>query len=484
MAKTNIKKNYIYNLSYQILLVIIPLITTPYLSRVLGADGIGTISFAESIVSYFVLFGTFGITIFGQREISYVQDSVEKRSQAFWETKCLEFITAGTALLLYIPFALSRPQNRIIYLFLSFNIIAVIFDVTWFFQGLEEFGKIVLRNFLFKLINVIYIFVFIKTKNDMVWYAFGPAFLSFLSNLSLWLYLPQYIQAPDWAIINPFRNFKIVLALFVPTIAFSITAVLDKTMIGMITKSAFENGYYEQAMKICRITLTLVTALGTVMIPRIGYLFSKGEDAQVKAYIYRGYRFVWFIGIPLSFGILGTASNFVPWFFGEGFEKVIPLLGILGFLIISNGISNVTGVQYLIPTKRENLFTKTVFIGALINFTLNSFLIYFYKSVGAAIASIIAETCVALIQIYILRQELSIRTIFFSAWKYLLAGGLMLILLRALGSFLSPSVIHTAIMALAGAALYFAALTIMKDDFFLSNLRNVLFRIKARLHPE
>ena len=123
--------------------------------------------------------------------------------------------------------------------------------------------------------------------------------------------------------------------------------------------------------------LTMVTALGTVVSPRIGYHFGRGETQKVNAYIYRGYRFVWFLGIPLCFGLLGISSNLVPWFFGAGYDKVIPLLGILGFLIPAIGINNVTGMQYLIPTKRQNIFTLTVLIGAGVNFILNLVLIYF-----------------------------------------------------------------------------------------------------------
>ena len=163
-SEKSIKKNYIFNLSYQILLLITPLITTPYVSRILGADGIGTVSYAESIVSYFVLFATMGITTYGQREISYVQQSVEKRSAVFWNTKILEFVTSGIMLIVYLIFALFQ-KNALIYIILSCNIIAVFFDISWFFQGLEEFGKIVLRNVIFKFINIAYIFTVVRTKD-------------------------------------------------------------------------------------------------------------------------------------------------------------------------------------------------------------------------------------------------------------------------------------------------------------------------------
>lgn len=476
MAKKSIKKNYLYNLTYQILTLLTPLVVTPYLSRVLGADGIGTVSFAESIVSYFTLFAVLGVTTYGQREISYVQDNKFKRSKLFWETKTLEVITSIIAIAIYVPVALFQ-DNKSIYLVLSLNLFAVLVDITWFFQGMEEFGKIALRNIVFKLINIIYVFLVVRTKDDVIWYAFGLAFFLFLSNASLWIYLSKYIEKPKINEIKPFRNIKVILSLFIPTIAIQIYTVLDKTMIGLITKSSFENGYYEQAIKLSKMALTFVTSLGTVMIPRIGYHFGRGETEQVNSFMYRGYRFVWFLGVPLSFGLLGISSNFVPWFFGEGYEKVIPILGILGFLILAIGINNVTGMQYLIPTKRQNTFTLTVLIGASVNFILNIILIHFFLSIGAAIASVTAETTIALVQLFIVRKELSFKKIILSSWHYLISGSLMLILLKWMGSLLTPSIIHTIIMIASGAILYFSILLVLRDNFFLDNAKNVIEKI-------
>lgn len=479
MAKKSIKRNYIYNVSYQILVLLTPLITTPYLSRVIGADGIGTVSYAESIVSYFTLFATLGITTFGQREISYVQESKDKRIQIFWEIKILEIITSAIVIVSYIPFALMQ-QNRSIYLILIFNLLAVMVDVTWFFQGMEEFGKIVFRNLIFKIVNIIYIFGIVKSKNDLNLYVFGIALFLFLSNASLWGYLPKYVEKVNWKELKPIRNLKAVLTLFVPTIAIQVYTALDKTMIGLITHSSFENGYYEQAIKISKMALMLVTSLGVVMIPRIGYHYRRDELETVRLYMYRGYRFVWFLGIPLCFGLIGIASNFVPWFYGDGFEKVIPLLCVLSFLILAIGINNVTGMQYLIPTKRQNLFTITVVVGACVNFILNSVLITLWQSVGAAIASVAAETSIAVIQLIIVRKELSFLKVLKEGTHYYIAGIIMLGVVYIMGNVLSPSIIHTGIMVLTGATVYFAALLILRDQFFISNIRAIVSKIFNR----
>ena len=479
MAQKSIKKNYVYNLYYQILTIITPLITAPYLARVLGADGIGTISYTDSVAAYFVLLATMGISTYGQREISYVQDNIEERSHVFWNTKVLEIITSGISLCAFVLFSLYQ-ENIIIYLIFSFNILAVLMDVTWFFQGMEEFGKTVLRNIIVKLLGIIYIFLFVKTSDDIAVYAFGTCFFAFIANVSLWFYLPRYIDRIKFCDLHPFKDFKTVLSLFIPTVAIQVYTVLDKTMIGIVTKNSFENGYYEQAIKMSKMTLMFVISLGTVMIPRIGYHYEQKQYDEVKRLVYRAYRFVWFLGIPLCFGLIGVASNFVPWFFGPGYEKVIVLLKILAFLILAIGISNVTGMQYLIPTKKQNTLTLTVIIGAVVNFTLNSLLIYFYQSIGAAIASVAAEVTVTVTQIMIVRQELSPLTILKQSVNYLLAGALMSAGLWKASGYLEPSVINTLILVVMGGSIYIGTLFLIKDTFFITNIKGILRKISVK----
>jgi len=477
MIKNSTKKNYLYNVSYQILLLLTPLITTPYISRVLGADGVGQVSYAESIVSYFTLFACLGITSYGQREISYVQDSKEKRSEIFWNTKILQFCTSGISLIIYIIFAFCQI-NSSIYLFFVLNILTVFADVTWFFQGMEEFGRIIIRNIIFKIVNIVYIFMVIKSKDDILLYVLGLSFFMFISNVSLWFYLPKFICRPIKGRIHPFIKIKVVLSLFVPTIAIQIYTVLDKTMIGVIAQNSFENGYYEQALKLSKMVMTVVTSLGTVMIPRIGYHFQNKESNEVKRLIYRGYRFVWFLGIPLCVGLASVAGNFVPWFYGDGYERVIDLLRILSLLIIAIGISNVTGMQYLVPTKRQNLFTLSVIIGAVINFFMNVILIKIFQSIGAAIASVTAEIIIAIAQLMLVRKEISPWKVIRESFHYLIAGVIMGVVLYLVGGLLTPSIIHTIILIACGGCVYFTVLLIIRDDFFMSNVSWILKKIR------
>lgn len=192
--KKSVTKNYIYNLIYQILVLILPLITAPYISRVLGAENIGIYSYTLSISAYFILFGSLGIALYGQREIAYKQKSRYKRSRAFWEILILRTITMAISLLIfYFTFATST-QYQIYYKILMLEIVGNCFDISWFFQGMEDFKKTVTRNTIVKLISIICIFSFVKTREDLPIYFIIYVLSILIGNLSLWVYLPKFVK--------------------------------------------------------------------------------------------------------------------------------------------------------------------------------------------------------------------------------------------------------------------------------------------------
>lgn len=481
MAKQkSLKLNYIYNVSYQVLSLITPLITTPYVSRVLGADGIGDYSFTASVVTYFSMVAVLGTLTYGNREISYLQDDRKARSKLFWEIELLSFLSTGICTAAYLIFLLFCDRSRFsLYAIQTISIVCVAFDIAWLLQGMEEFGKVMFRNMLFKVINIVFIFTAVRDKDDLFLYVAGMVLLALASNLSIWFYLPQYIDRPVWKELHPMRHLKPTLALFIPSVAMSIYTVFDKTMIGLFSNN-FENGYYEQALKISKTALTLVTALGAVMIPRMGYYFNQKNMDKVKELTYQSYNFVWFLGVPLSFGLIGISQNLVPWFYGKGYDKITVLLPILGLLIIIIGLSNVTGIQYFVTTKRERLLTATVIIGAVVNFICNLILIPKLYSIGASIASVAAEAVITLTQLYFIRNELSFTRIMAQSVKYLLAGACMLLVLFFENHYLSPSVLHSCIMIFSGAIVYFIALFILKDQFFFAYAKQVLQKLRHK----
>ncbi len=481
MKEKNIKRNYIYNVAYQMLVIITPLLTAPYIARVLGANGIGVFSYVTAIAAFFIIFATLGTSTYGQREVSYVQADAVARSYVFWNTVIFRCTTTAIFLVIYGIFVfILHPSWMIIYIIQFIEIINVACDTSWFFQGLEEFGKIVGRNAVFRIINLIMIFTLIKDENDLAIYAAATALITMAGHVSLWAYLPKYLTRIDRKLLNPFKDTRVIIGLFLPTIAVQIYQYLDKIMIGIFTTGNTENGYYEQAMRITKMILVLVTSLSTVMVPRIGRYFKEGDKDSIRQSMYKAYRFSWFLGIPLMFGLFGASDNFIPWFYGPGYEKVITLLKIVSVITVAISINNVTGIQYLVPTKREKLYTKTVLFGAIINFCLNIILIPRLYSYGAAIASVIAESSIAIIQLVYIRKELEISRIVGYAGKYFMAGFIMLVLLLIEGHYMTATFVSTLIEVITGAALYFILLYIFNDDFFIEYSKMVLNKIKSK----
>lgn len=476
MSKS-VTKNFLYNASYQLLTLITPFITTPYLSRVLGPKGIGLYSYTSSIVAYFILLASLGIANYAQREIAYHQDNPHLQSRTFYEINLLRIFLVSISLVAYYIVVSGFPDDHFIYWIQALNIIAILFDVTWFFQGLEEFGKIVFRNFIIRILNIVLIFALIHVPEDLNKYIFLLGIMNIISGLSIWFYLPRYLVRVPWQELHIFRNFIVIIQLFLPQIAIQVYTVLDKTMIGSITGSPLENGYYEQAEKVVKMSLTLVTSLGTVMLPRIASSYAQGKMEAIKADMMRSYQFVWFMTIPMFFGFIVISSNFVPWFFGPGYDKVVPLMQILSGLAIAIGLSNVTGVQYMLPTNQQNKLTLSVICGAVVNFILNLFLIPWMQSIGAAIASMIAECIVTLVQFYIVRDVFSLSSVLKLSKNYLFAGAGMFVILAIMSYYLSASIIHTFLIVLAGVLIYAVALFLIKD----SMLELVLNKLKSKL---
>lgn len=470
MEQKSIHKNFIWNSIFQALTVITPLITAPYVARTLQPEGVGVFSYVNSIVSYFVLLANLGTVTYAQREISYIQEDIDKRSVAFWNVFFLRFITSIGTFILYLIFSFFS-RFKFLFLILGLNIVSIIFDVSWFYQGMENFGTIMWKNIIVRILTVLSIFVFVHREEDLPIYCLVLGMGTLLGYLAQWVQLRSLVNKPDWSRIHPFSDIKTVLSLFIPTIAIQLYTILDKTMIGLFSGVGAENGYYEEAMKFARLTQTLVISLSTVMLPRIGSCYAQGKNEEIRKYIYKSFQYVWAVAIPLSFGLIGISDNLVPWFLGENFEKVSALLKILSLLLIIIGINTITGNEYLIPTNRQNEYTKTVMLGAGVNISLNLLLIPHLFSIGAALASVVAETSIAGYQLYITRKELSLKNIIQCSKKYLCAGTIMLVILRIENHCFAASMVHTMIMILTGVVTYLVILLVLRDRFIIDNLK-------------
>ncbi|MDD6223149.1 MAG: flippase [Lachnospiraceae bacterium] len=460
----SVKKNYLYNLTYQLLTLLLPLITTPYVSRVLGAQNLGIYSYTLSVSAFFILFGSLGIAMYGQREIAFVRDNREKRSSTFWEIVILRAITMLAAIVIfYIAFVTGNNDYRMYYRILLLELIGNVLDISWFFQGLEDFRKTVTRNMAVKLLSVICIFVFVRSGEDLPAYFLIYVLSILAGNLSLWLYLPKLIFGPRHAKLHIFRHFKPTVALFIPQIAIQVYTILDRTMIGAIIADKSEVGYYDQAQKIVKMLLTVVTSLGTVLMPRIAHTYASGDMEKVHDYMRKSFRAVFFLSFPLIFGIISVSEAFVPAFFGAGYDKVKILMPVISPILFLIGMSNVTGTQYLLPTMRQKEYTISVLTGSGVNFCMNALMIPHFGAFGASIGTVIAETSVTCVQIFFTRHDFQWMRVVRSMGSYLLASFVMFAGCLLFRHFVPSGWISVIGQVFVGAVIYSTILILMKD---------------------
>ncbi|MBQ7351394.1 MAG: polysaccharide biosynthesis protein [Clostridia bacterium] len=484
--KHSIKKNYIYNLIYQITLIIVPVIVTPFSSRALLADGIGKCSFCSSIISYFTIFATFGFNIYAQREIAKFQDDKHQQTKIFWEIFICKIFTTSISLLVFGTLLLIGVfgENSNIMLIFSLNILSVALDISFFFQGNEEFGKIALKNVIVKIVGTLCIFIFVKNPEDLWIYALIHSLMLISNSVLLWTDIKPEIQKINIKELSPTPHLKKSFALFLPTIATSVFLILDKTLIGLITNSDAENGYYEQAEKIVKLCTTIITCLGLVMIPRNTQEITNNNHKQVKLNIYKACNFIWILGIPMTLGLILIADIAIPWFLGSSFLHSALLIKIFAPLILIIGLSNILGLQYMIPYQKDKLYTISFTIGAISNLILNIFLIYFWKSLGATIATIIAEAAATISMLIFLRKDLSAKEIFKTSIKPLIAGAIMFASIYPLTTILSSSITNTLIIVVLAIIIYCICILLLREKFAMSILSNVLqkFKFKRRKH--
>lgn len=475
----SVKKNYMYTLLYQVTMYIMPLITTPYISRVFGAVPIGIQSYTTSVTSYFVLFGALGTTIYGQQRIAQSRSDRKSCSLLFWEIEILRTLSTLLALVLFAAYVLCTRDYLLYYAILSLNIIAQIFDISWFFQGQEFFSFVVIRNFLVKLSGCILLFTIVRRRDQLWLYILILAATALIGNFTMWMGLPRFLVKVNWKEVHICRHIRPTMIYFIPTIATSIYTVLDKVMIGALTSAFDENGFYEQANKVITLGKAVVFSLNSVMLSRVSFYFAQGDHKQAKSVLIKAMDFVLFVGIAMAAGLTGIAGNFVPWFYGPGYDQVCGLLQLEGLLIPIIGISNCLVNSYLTPSGQQSRVNRALIAGAAVNFCLNLVLIPTYFSAGAAAASIVAEAIISGICIYLSRSYLSGRKLWQLSWKKLIAAGIMLLYLMTVFGRNNATVLITCIQIVTGGTMYVLVLLILKDSImrqFMDEIKRMIQR--------
>ena len=449
-------KNFLYNVSYQLLVIILPLITVPYVSNILGAEGIGNYAFTYANMQYFVIFGMVGITLYGKRQIAYVRDDKEKLKNTFYSIYVLQLITTSISFILYLVFALvlNNGDYKWLYIAQGINILASIVDISWLFMGLEQFKRTVVRNTIVKLVSLASIFIFVRSSNDTVTYTIILGLSSLLGNLTFWFYIPKEFGFNKIKISNLSFHLKSSLALFIPQIAIQIYVLLDRTMLGVMTNTV-QVGYYDNSQKIVKLVLTIATAVGTVMMPKIANTVASGDMEKVKYYIKNSFFFVSALSIPLMFGLMGVANELAPWFFTDKFSGIENLIILGSLIILAISWSNVLGMQLLVSLNRTREFTISVTAGSIANFVLNLFMLRKFGAIGACISTIIAEFTVTVVQFYLVRDFIKVKELINPVLLFIPSSVIMYIIVRIIGNHMGPGILTNVVQGILGLFVYF-----------------------------
>ena len=475
---TNIKKNIVFIAVYQVVMWVLPIITTPYISRILEPDGVGVVSYTGSVQYYFSMFAVLGTSAYGSREISMNRDSVKERSQKFWEIELLNLVTSTVCMFVWTMLVLFSEEYKIYYCILSISLFTSLFDITWFFGGLEKFKLNAIQGTVFSIISVVSVFVVLKKKEDLPLYLLVTCSVSFLKSISMWIHLVKYIVRVPIKELRLFHHFKETIIYFVPTFATSIYTVLDKTLIGIITDNRYQNGYYEQAHNVIGIAKQITySAINTVVGTRIAYLFSKKKMDEVKRLINKSMDYIMLIGFGAMFGIVSIASDFVPLFFGDGYEMSINLIYIMSPLVILISISNCLGSQYYSPVGLRSKSAKYIVVGAVVNLFLNLVLIPIFGCIGAAIGSIVAEFVITFLYLKNCDGIIMLEDVCRFSYKRIIAGAVMLVCALGFKSLIVGNKLIVLIAQIVFAILiYIVMLIVLKDKLFLKVLKSIFKR--------
>lgn len=423
-------QNYFYQFIYQLLNLIVPLITLPYITKVLGAENYGIYIYSLTIVSYLILLTDFGLRVYGSRKISYVRDSIEKKTEAFWSiffTKL--FLTTIVISITVIIFFIINLN--IIYWLQLLGLLISVFDISWLYQGIEKFKEIAFRNIIIKILFMVFLFTFIKTSSDINLYIVIVLLTTLIGNLLLYFSLKNEILKPTLSNIKIWKTLKEAVHLFLPEIAIKLYTSMDRLMLGYFLVKE-DVSYYDIANKFLIVIMIGVTTFGSVMLPKISNLYYTNKSEEIKKLLKIVLNYYLMFSIPLIFGILATSKELVLKFLGDEYFQVIPVINLMSFTIIFWTINNITGSQILIPMKKEKILTKSVFVGSLVNFILNIFLIKKIGLIGVVIATFITEGIVTIIQIYYSKEYLKVD--YLKVIKYLFASILMYMFIQMIQS--------------------------------------------------
>lgn len=478
---TSVKKNFMFQISYQILTMILPFITSPYISRVLGAEKVGIYSYTYTIASYFVYIAALGINNHGSRVIAQSRQNKSELNATFSSLFADHLIVSLCALAAYSVYVFCFCEYPLIALAQGFIVMGAVLDINWLFFGLEKFKLTVTRNTIVKILTVICVFIFVKSKDDLLIYTIIMAAGTFISQSVIWFAVKGEVRFVKPSFAQMKSHIKPLFVMFIAVIAVTLYRTMDKVMLGDMC-DMIQVGCYENADKLIMYPVSIITALGTIMLPRMSHLYKSGESKSARNTLDISIEFALIIAMALCFGLVAVANDFSVIFFGEEFELTGSILSIIAFTIPFMAFNNVLRTQYIIPQNRDRIYMIAVCMGVVANFLLNFFLIPPFGAYGATVGTIAADGLVFVYQVFCVRKQLPIKQYLKSGLYPLIAGIVMCSCVLWLGSILDLSIFNLLIQIGIGVILYclliLPYLMMNKKSMIGAYVRNKILRVK------
>lgn len=462
--------NIFYNCCTQLLAIIVPLITSPYISRVLQPDRLGVYTYIDSVSQIVLVIGSIGLSNYAIREISYVKDNRRERSIIFFEILILRIILLVVSYIAYCLF-MKNTQYKMFSIYQLIWFFGSFLDIAWLFNGVEDFKTIVLRTFFVKVINVILIFIFIKTRDDLLLYIIIMGICQVINSLLCYGNIKKLIMLPDFKDLHIIRHIKPTLKIALPQIVTLIYYQMDKVMLEFLLKDTATIAYYDQADKIVKIPVTAITAVSTVMLPKSSKYYIDDDKRGLEKSIQMTIDFSILLIMPMCFGLMSISYGFVPWFYGSDYLMVAPIIIALCPVIIARGLSSISNTQYLVPTKNTKYLTLSSVFSAFANVVINYLTIPLFGVYGAVLGTIVAEYSVTAIQFYYMMKNIKIHNLFRNVIKYSFYGLIISVVSLYIWILMGTHIYTTILQIVVACLLYLVMLAITKDKLIFRHIK-------------
>lgn len=470
-----IVKNYLYNIVFQMLVLIIPLVLSPYLVRVLGAEKLGVFAYITSTGNVFVTVGLLGTYNYGCRQIAYYRDDYDEVQRIYSEILSLRLLLGAITTIAYFVVSIMEREYTLYFTIYYMAILAVVLDLSWLFVGQEDMKPTVIKNSIIKLSSVIIIFLTIHSESDFLLYVLIMGGCSLMANLMLFPQARKYINKYRFSLNDAKIHIKKSLAYFWPQVASLLYLQVDKIMLRYLSPGIQDVSFYDYGEKIVTIPLTFITVLSTVMMPRIANEFAKQNNQEVKKLLNKAGSFSLMLAIPMMFGMMICAKDLIPWYLGDNYSLSIYVIIVVSPIIVMNSLSGISGNQYFVATNQMGIVLKAYGSAAISNICINAILIPSFGCVGAGVATSVAATISVIIQYYYLSRQIGIKYFLECSGRYFVKVIPMVIIVLWISVMLPASYVTSIIEVGSGCAIYGLTLLISKDE----NVKIIIAKLRT-----